>query len=225
MRKSGHPLLVIGSSGHASVVIEALTFQSEYEIIGLLDSFQPKGTQKHGHRVLGSAEDFASIAAVHSKLFFFVAVGDNWRRDQLSSRISAEIPDAPFATVIHPHASVSKWAQIGGGTVIMAGAVVGPNCHVERGCIINTSCSVDHDCRLGAFSSIAPGAHLGGTVTIGSRTSIGIGSAVREKVVIGSDTVVGAGSVVLKQLPDKAVAYGVPARLTRYRSPDEKYLL
>ncbi len=219
------PLLVVGSSGHASVVIEALTLQSEYEIIGLLDSFQAKGTERHGHRILGTAEDFPSVAALHSNLSFFVAVGDNWWRDQISSRIAAELPTAPFATVIHPHASVSKSARISPGTVIMAGAVVAPNCSIGRGCIINTSCSIDHDCKLADFSSVAPGAHVGGTVSIGFRSSIGIGAAVREKVVIGADTVVGAGAVVLTDLPDKAVAYGVPARVRRHRSPDEKYLL
>src|SRR5437868_4936436 len=102
------PLLVIGSSGHASVVIEALTFQGEYKIIGLLDSFQSKGTERHGHRILGTSEDFPSVAALHSNLSFFVAVGDNWWRDQISRRIAGEISDAAFATVIHPHASVSK---------------------------------------------------------------------------------------------------------------------
>lgn len=218
------PLLVVGSSGHAGVVIEALSLQGEFEIIGLLDSFLPKGTKRHGYCVIGKPEDFSSVAALRAGLSFFIAVGDNWWRNQMSARIAGEIDGAVFASITHPRASVAKSAHIGAGTVIMAGAVVAPNCRIGAGCIINTSCSVDHDCQLSEFSSVAPGAHVGGTVSIGSRSSIGIGAAVREEVVIGADTVVGAGAVVLRDLPDRVVAYGVPARVRRYRSPDEKYL-
>ncbi len=218
------PLLVVGSSGHASVVLEAIALQTEYEVVGLLDSFQPRGTKIHGYHIIGPVENACKIAAMCSCFSFFVAVGDNWRRDRISAQILVDIPNAEFATVVHPHASVAKSAGLGTGSVVIAGAILGTNCRVGRGCIINTACSVDHDCVLGDFSSIGPGAHLGGTVSVGPRSSVGIGSAVRQKITIGGDTVVGAGAVVVKDIAHNAVAYGVPARLVRHRSPDEAYL-
>ena len=45
------------------------------------------------------------------------------------------------------------------------------------------------------------------------------------EVTIGADTVVGAGAVVLGDLPDRVVAFGVPARVVRDREPGEPYLL
>src|SRR5258708_3173163 len=47
-----------------------------------------------------------------------VAVGDNFLRATLAARYST------FAVAIHPSAQVSRHAEIGPGSVVMAGAVV-----------------------------------------------------------------------------------------------------
>lgn len=218
------PVLIVGSSGHAGVVLDALALQSRYEVAGLLDSFQPKGSKMHGYAIIGAVEDAREMASVYSCSTFFVAVGDNWRRSQISAQIPKEVSNAEFALVIHPNAVVAKSASVGPGTIVVAGAVIGVNCRVGQGCIVNTSSSVDHDCVLDDYSSVGPGAHLGGAVSVGARTSIGIGSTVRHRIALGSDTVVGAGAVVVKAIPENAVAYGIPARVVRYRSADEPYL-
>lgn len=218
------PLLIIGSSGQAGVVLDALRFQKEFAVVGLLDSFMTKGSFRHGHVILGSVDEAAQIAVSHSCKSFCVAVGHNWHRATISARIARDIAEAEFPVVIHPHVSVSESCSIGAGTVIMAGAVIGINCSIGSGCIINTSCSVNHDCNLGEYSSIGPGTHLGGSVSIGARTAIGIGSTIRHKIAIGEDALIGAGAVVVTDVPDRVVAYGVPARVIRGRLPNEEYL-
>lgn len=59
--------------------------------------------------------------------------------------------------------------------------------------------------------------HLGytriGKVDIGDRVFIGAGSTVLPGVRIGSDVVIGAGSVVSRDIPDRVVAAGNPARV------------
>jgi len=45
---------------------------------------------------------------------------------------------------------------------------------------------------------------------------VGIGSVATPGVRIGRACVIGAGSVVVRDVPDGAVAYGVPARLRRH---------
>lgn len=52
-----------------------------------------------------------------------------------------------------------------------------------------------------------------GRVSIGERTFIGAGSVILPGVTIGSDVVIGAGSVVSRDLPDRVVAVGNPARV------------
>jgi acetyltransferase-like isoleucine patch superfamily enzyme len=56
------------------------------------------------------------------------------------------------------------------------------------------------------------GIHLGDNVWLGT------GAKVLDGVTIGSDVVVGANAVVLEDLPDGAIAAGVPARILRSRA-------
>ncbi len=218
------PLLVIGSSGHASAVLDVVELQGDYEIMGLLDSFESAGITKHGYKVLGPVEEAAVLAASLSCLSVFVAIGDNWARWQISKKLTSVLPVAEFPSVIHPSVVLSRSSRVGAGSVIMAASVVMTNTVIGEGCIVNTASTLNHDCRMDDYSSLSPGVHLGGAAAIGFRSSIGIGSTLREKVTIGRDTVIGAGSVVLNDIPDGVVAYGVPAKVARKRSEDERYM-
>jgi len=60
---------------------------------------------------------------------------------------------------------------------------------------------------------------LAACVTVERGSWVGIGSLVREGVHIGSDVMIGAGSVVLHDIPDGALAYGVPAAVIRKHVP------
>ena len=217
-------LLVVGSSGHASAVLEAIELQGEFEVGGLLDSCEPKGARKHGYPICGAMEEAAELSDAYTCRSFFVAIGDNCARWKISQRLAATIRDVEFPAVVHPSVLVSRSARIGPGSVIMAGSVIATNAVIKEGCIVYTASTVNHDCRMDDYASISPGVHLGGGARIGIRSSIGIGSTVREKVSIGRDSVVGAGSVVLDDIPDDTVAYGVPAKVIRRRAQDERYL-
>ena len=50
------------------------------------------------------------------------------------------------------------------------------------------------------------------------------GANVVHGITIGADTVVGAGALVLDNIPERVVAYGVPAVVARSREPGEPYL-
>lgn len=54
-------------------------------------------------------------------------------------------------------------------------------------------------------------------VTIGSDVWIGRGCAILKGTSLGDGSVIGANSVVTGDIPPFAVAYGVPARIIRYR--------
>ena len=59
------------------------------------------------------------------------------------------------------------------------------------------------------------GRELGFPITIGDRVWLGGGVIVGPGVTIGDDVVVGSGTVVVKDLPDRVVAVGNPARVVR----------
>ena len=219
------PLFVIGSSGHASTVLEAIELKGEYRVLGLLDSFEPKGREKHGYPLIGAAEEAAELAKAYACTSFFIAIGDNWKRWEMASKLMKSMPGIEFANAVHPSVLISKTARVACGCFLMAGAIICANARIGEGCIVNTGSTVNHDCKLADYSSLSAGVHLGGACAIGIRSSVGLGSTVREKRVIGRDTVIGAGAVVLDDMPDEVVAYGVPAKVIRSRAKDESYML
>ncbi|HKI76052.1 MAG TPA: acyltransferase, partial [Candidatus Bathyarchaeia archaeon] len=49
--------------------------------------------------------------------------------------------------------------------------------------------------------------------------SIGAGSTINPGVRIGKNALIGSGSVVTKNIPDNAIAIGVPAKVVGFRPP------
>ncbi|GFP26706.1 maltose O-acetyltransferase [Candidatus Hakubella thermalkaliphila] len=65
------------------------------------------------------------------------------------------------------------------------------------------------------------GKDLQGGVIIEDNVWLGAGVVVLDGVTIGRDAIVGAGAVVTKDIPEFAIAYGVPARVVRKRTRGE----
>lgn len=200
-------VIVVGTGGHASVVLDALWRKGLYQIIGLLDDFVPEDTLAHGWRTLGSVDK----AKNYPDCIFFAAVGSNSGRRDVVRRLEGNANLA--LAVIHPWTHMGLWCNVGRGAFVAAGAVIGPNSQVGDFSIINTHASLDHDSKVGQFSHLAPGVVTGGHVTIGDNTFIGLGATIRDRVKIGNNCVVGMGSNVLKDIPDNSIAYGNPCVL------------
>lgn len=215
---------LFGASGHARVVADVLERSGLFEIAGLIVSNLPAGTAGFGYRVLGSEMDLPALIDQYGIQAGVIAVGENWARSQFIARIERISPAMPFVTAVHPSAQIGRDVNIGHGTVIMAGAVVNSGSEIGPFSIVNTKASLDHDGRMGAFTSLAPGVTVGGNVEIGDFSAICLGASVIQRVRIGSHSVIGAGALVIEDVPDRVVAFGVPAVIVRGRAPGDKYL-
>ena len=60
------------------------------------------------------------------------------------------------------------------------------------------------------------GGNRAGYPTIGNNVFIGCGAKILGKVSIGNNVIIGANSVVTKDIPDNAIAVGVPAHIISY---------
>jgi sugar O-acyltransferase (sialic acid O-acetyltransferase NeuD family) len=218
-------VLIIGASGHGRVVVDIIESQAEsFRIIGVADRALVAGDAFMGHAVLGRDDE---VAAIRERTPFdaaVVAIGDNWTRGRVVEAAERQVPGLQWIVAVHPSAVVGRDVQVGEGTVVMAGAVINPCTRIGRHCIIYTAATVDHDSDIGDFASLAPGVHQGGTVRVGEYSAIGVGASVRHGISIGAHTVVGVGAAVVRDLPDRVVAVGVPARIMREREPGEPYL-
>ncbi len=216
--------MIVGSSGHARVIVDIIERSGSHEILGLIDDTKAVGTIEIGYPILGGLADLPKIAPEQSPRGFLIAIGDNWSRGAVAAQVQQLMPSLPAISAVHPGAHIARSACIGAGTVVMAGAVVNSGARIGGHCIINTRSSVDHDSELGDFASLAPGATLAGNVRVGAYSAICMHACVAEKVSVGAHTVVGAGSVVLDDLPDEMLAYGTPARVVRPRNKTDRYL-
>jgi len=200
-------LAILGASGHGRVVADA-ALESDWSEVAFFDDAWPEKTACGEWRVIGDSA--ALTAAFLSYQGVIVGIGNCLYRASKHSALR-EL-GAPLTSIVHPRAHVSRRAELGAGSVLMAQAVVNIGARIGEACIINTGATVDHDCELGFAVHVAPGAHLSGNVTVGDRAWIGVGACIRQGIRIGADATVGAGAVVIDDVLEAAVVFGVPAR-------------
>lgn len=202
-------VLVYGAGGHGKVIIDLLEQIANHEVIGVLDD-EPKltGTTFLGYPVLGG---MAWLEERHPDVGLVIAIGDNAIRRRLAERLQPLQLDS--VTAIHPSAQLGRDISIGEGTVVMAGAVVNSGAILGRHSIVNTGATIDHDCLIGHYAHICPGVHLSGQVRVDDGALVGVGASVIPNITIGEGATVGAGAAVTKDIPPRATAVGVPARI------------
>jgi sugar O-acyltransferase (sialic acid O-acetyltransferase NeuD family) len=200
-------IYVIGASGHGKVVIDAL-FSNHVTVnqIRLRDG----APTLDGRDLLGCAIRSPAVVATMTGQLFHLAIGSCLVRQRLFLELNA-LGALPF-TVIHPRASVSRFAKVDDGAFVAACAIVAPGAQVGHCVIVNHGAIVDHDCTVDAFSHIAPNATLGGGVKVGKCVLIGAGAIVLPGVYVGDGAVIGAGAVVTKNVAAGEIHMGVPAR-------------
>ncbi len=201
-------LLVVGAGGHGVVVADAAELSGDWDRIALLDDRYPSVATIEHWQVIGTSGDLLERRPEYEHAI--VAIGDADVRLAICERLNSA--GYGLATVAHPGAIISRIADVGAGSVLLANAVVNARAEIGVGCIVNTAATVDHHCKLSDGVHIAPGAHLAANVTVGERSWIGVGASIREGVTIGRNVTVGAGAAVVENVSDGAKVAGVPAR-------------
>ncbi|NJR12907.1 serine acetyltransferase [bacterium] len=109
---------------------------------------------------------------------------------------------------IYTGISISQRARIGSGLYInhFGSIFIGE-------AIIGENCTLSHEVTIG----VAGRGENRGHPTIGDRVHISPGVKIFGKIEIGDDVAIGANAVVTKDVPDRAVVVGIPAKVISYR--------
>jgi sugar O-acyltransferase (sialic acid O-acetyltransferase NeuD family) len=217
-------IVIIGASGHASVIIDIIEQSGKHTIVGLIDSHKPKGFKLFNYSVLGDESEIKTL--IDSGLISggIVAIGDNATRQRMVETVERISPNFEFITAIHPTVILGKEVLIDKGTVVVAGAIINSSTNIGAHCIINTKASIGHDCNVASFSSVASGATLGGGVCVETGAIICLGATILGNLTIGAHALLGAGAVAARDIPSYAIAIGVPAKTVKQRKADTPYL-
>jgi sugar O-acyltransferase (sialic acid O-acetyltransferase NeuD family) len=210
-------IVLVGAGGHCKVIIDIIKSRSKYEIVGVTD--KAYGDQKLvlDIPIIGDDSILEELynTGVRNAFVCVGALKDMSIRDAIYDKLK----DIGFIlpALIHKDAIVSPYADIYGGTCVMAGAIINPGAIIDENCIINTGAVIEHDCKVSRNTHISPRACLAGRVIVGRSTHIGMGSSIIQGVHIGSNVIIGAGAVVTNNIPDNVVAVGVPSKIIKRR--------
>jgi|TergutMp193P3_1026864.scaffolds.fasta_scaffold110734_2 sugar O-acyltransferase (sialic acid O-acetyltransferase NeuD family) len=204
----GH-LLIIGTGGQGKAVLDCA--ESYYDKITFLTN--DLNAKKIGNYSILFEQETPMEYILDNFDELIIAVGDNKARLQLTEKYNSA--GIKLATIIHPNASVSKFATIGCGTVICANAVIGPFAALGKANVVSIGGIVAHDCQFGDGVRISPNAVVAGTCTVGKNTWVCIGANISNDIKIGINAVIGAGAVVLKDVPDNVLVAGIPATIKK----------
>lgn len=208
-------VVVIGAGGHAKVCVEILRETGHRVRACIVSEEHAAGAPSDclGAPVLVGLSRLETLRR-DGVANLFVAIGDNGARQALAREACAAF-EMSLVNAVSPNAAVAPSMRPGRGVAIMRGAVVSTDVALADLVIVNGGAVIEHDCVIEEAAHVAPGCALGGGVVVGKRTLVGIGSSVIPRVKIGSDVIVGAGSAVVRDVLDRDVVVGVPARTIR----------
>ena len=187
-------LYIYGAAGHAKMIAD-MAEDSAWEIAGAFDKNLLRETLLDQYPVhMGlAAVDFEADAQ------FVIGIVNNEYRKRIAEQ---ELQGRSFATLQDKTVSLSKYAEVEEGSVMLPFAVIAADVQVGRHCIIGAHVSIDHDAVIEDYVHISAGARIGGEVLIGEGTQIGTAVSVAPGVNIGKWCHIEAGAVLTEDVMD-----------------------
>lgn len=203
-------LILVGGGGHCKSVIDVAE-SAGYNILGILDMPEDVGKQVLGYKVIGTDDDIPQYVDMAE---FIITVGQI-KSPAIRKKVAERIQKAggKFATIIAPDAYVSKYAEVGEGSIIMHRAFLNAEAKVGEHTIINTLTNLGHEVSVGDYCHLSTGVMVCGNVTVGNDVFIGSQSVVNQGVNIIDGTVIGSMTCVNKTIKEKGTYVGNPAKM------------
>jgi len=205
-------LLILGAGGHGRAVAD-LARACGFTVAGFTDRSLAASSPRTP--ILGTDAELAALIRPQQIDGGVVGVGNTAlaRRAQLYDvLVAAGVPQPPL---LHPRAVASPSAEIGAGSVVFAGSVLGSGVRIGANAVLYSGVVVEHECAIGDHGYLSPGVVLSGQVTVEAGAFLGAGAVVLPGLRIGAGAVVAAGAVVTADVAAGQTVMGVPARAVR----------
>lgn len=219
-------LYIIGAGGFGREVawlVERINnIAPVWELQGFLDDNPEKqGTTEGRYRVVSGC-DF--LRHLKEETWVVCAVGASAVRRHIIEKIQQyDNRNVKFAVLIDPSVLISSSVSVGEGSVICAGTILTVDITVGKHVIINLDCTVGHDAEIEDFVTICPSVNVSGCAVVEQGAELGTGAQIIQGKKIGKETILGAGAVVVRNLPDRCTAIGVPAKPVKFHGESRQF--
>jgi sugar O-acyltransferase (sialic acid O-acetyltransferase NeuD family) len=200
-------LLIFPFNGNGFEALDCI--DGQYEFIGFIDDTKQKqGIHKFGFEVF--SRDIllkypnAKVLAVPGSPLTYSY------RDETINNLG--ISEDRYISLIHPKASVSKFAKIGVNVLIMSGVVITSNVIINDHVCILPNSVVHHDSKIDTFTLIGSNVTIAGNTKIGKNCYVGSGSSVVNNITIEDNVMIGMGSNVISPITKNKKVVGNPAK-------------
>ncbi|HEX8648036.1 MAG TPA: acetyltransferase [Thermoleophilaceae bacterium] len=202
------PLLVCGTRTFAVEIADVVSGIPGHEVVGFVENESRERCEETLEGLpIHWVDDLAGMAETHDAVCALATTARSRFTDQVE-RLGLRFPP-----LVHPTAHVSATSTLGAGTIVSPGAVVGARTSVGRHTILNRAVLVGHHTEIGDHCTLNPGANVAGKTVLRDKSFVGMGAKVLGDVEVGYGAVIGAGAVVTRDVPERAVVMGVPARV------------
>lgn len=203
-------ILILGTGRYAPVLAEIIDETPGFATAGFVENLDPaRCGQKLLDLPIHWIEELGALTGDHRAV---CSLATTQRSEFISQATQAGME---FASIVHPSCRVPASSRIGKGCVLEPGVILSTNAVIGDHVRLNRAVTIGHDTQIGDYVTVQPGAHIAGLCTIGARTYIGMGAVVLDQLTVGSQSVIGAGAVVTRDIPERVLALGVPAKVVR----------
>lgn len=208
--------IIIGAGTYGEVYLAYLQ-EAGVNIVGFLDDdFQYKGQEVRGIPVLGPISLLRTLRTTDGIESVYCPLGNNKLRVKfltMSRDLGYDIPN-----YIHPSVVVSPHVTIGNGVYILLGTTIMPHTVIKDFVMISMGVHLAHHNVLEEGVFLSTGCNFGASIHAHKYAYCGISSTIMTGIQeLGEDCLIGAGAVVIKDVPDRAVMAGVPAKVLRIK--------
>lgn len=208
--------IIIGAGTYGEVYLAYLQ-EAGINIVGFLDD-DPKyiGQSVRGVPILGGITKLNDLKSTEGIEAVYCPLGNNKLRVKFLSMARELGYQTP--NYIHPSVLISPNVTIGNGVYILLGTTIMPHTIIKDYVMISMGVHLAHHNVLEEGVFLSTGCNFGASIHAHKYAYCGISSTIMTGIhELGEDCLIGAGAVVIKDVPEKAVMAGVPARIIKIK--------
>ncbi len=208
--------VIIGAGTYGEVYLAYLQ-EAGVEVVGFLDDNKTiQGTNVKGVPVLGGVDLLQTLKSTYGVEAVYCPIGNNKLRVkflQYAKELGYKTPN-----YIHPSVIISPNVTIGDGVYVLLGTSIMPYTVIKDYVMISMNVGLAHHSILENGVFLSTGCNFGASIHANKYAYCGISSTIMTGVKeLGEDCLIGAGAVVIRDVPDRAVVAGVPAKVIKYK--------